>query len=68
MYGVSCTLVKPWNGTSLGKQDKFLEVTFVQFSTDLTLALKPFQSNFSATRILPSSYLFWAGKRVVGYL
>jgi hypothetical protein len=28
----------------------------------------PFQSNFSATRILPSSYLFWAGKRLVGYL
>jgi hypothetical protein len=28
----------------------------------------PFQSNFSATRILPSSYLFWAGKRFVDYL
>jgi hypothetical protein len=27
-----------------------------------------FQSNFSATRILPNSYLFWAGKRLVGYL
>jgi hypothetical protein len=26
--------------------------------------LNPFQSNFSTTRILPSSYLFWAGKRV----
>jgi hypothetical protein len=24
--------------------------------------INPFQSNFSATRILPSSYLFWAGK------
>jgi hypothetical protein len=30
--------------------------------------LNPFQSNFSATRILPSSYLFWAGKRLVDYL
>jgi hypothetical protein len=30
--------------------------------------INPFQSNFSATRILPSSYLFWAGKRLVGYL
>jgi hypothetical protein len=28
----------------------------------------PFQSNFSATRILPSCYLFWAGKRLMGYL
>jgi hypothetical protein len=32
------------------------------------LKLNPFQSNFSATRILPSSYLFWAEKRLVGYL
>jgi hypothetical protein len=28
----------------------------------------PFQTSFSATRILPSSYLFWAGKRLVDYL
>jgi hypothetical protein len=27
-----------------------------------------FQSNFSANRILPSSYLFWEGKRLVDYL
>jgi hypothetical protein len=32
------------------------------------LTVNPFQSNFSATRILPSSYLFWAGKRLVDYL
>jgi hypothetical protein len=30
--------------------------------------VNPFQSNFSATRILPNSYLFWAGKRLVDYL
>jgi hypothetical protein len=30
--------------------------------------ISPFQSNFSANRILPSSYLFWAGKRLVDYL
>jgi hypothetical protein len=30
--------------------------------------LNPFQSNFSANRILPISYLFWAGKRLVDYL
>jgi len=30
--------------------------------------LNPFQSNFSANHILPSSYLFWAGKRLVDYL
>jgi hypothetical protein len=29
--------------------------------------VNPFQSNFSATRILPSCYLFWAGKRLVNY-
>jgi hypothetical protein len=32
------------------------------------LTLNPFQSNFSANRILPSSYLFRAGKRLVDYL
>jgi len=26
------------------------------------------ESNFSANRILPSSYLFWAGKSLVDYL
>jgi hypothetical protein len=30
--------------------------------------LNPFQSNFSANRILPSSYLFFAVKRLVDYL
>jgi hypothetical protein len=34
----------------------------------LTVNINPFQSNFSATRILPSAYLFWAGKRLVDYL
>jgi hypothetical protein len=34
----------------------------------LLLDFNPFQSNFSANRILPSSYLFWAGKRLVDYL
>jgi hypothetical protein len=32
------------------------------------LTFNPFQSNFSDNRILPSSYLFWAGKRLVAYL
>jgi hypothetical protein len=32
------------------------------------LLLNPFQSNFSATLILPSSYLFWAEKRLADYL
>jgi hypothetical protein len=31
-------------------------------------SFNPFQSNFSATRILPCSYLFWAGKSLVDYL
>jgi hypothetical protein len=32
------------------------------------ITINPFQSNFSATHILHSSYLFWVGKRLVGYL
>jgi hypothetical protein len=36
--------------------------------TPIHVYFNPFQSNFSATRILPSSYLFWAGKRLVDYL
>ena len=28
----------------------------------VTADFNPFQSNFSANRILPSSYLFWTGK------
>jgi hypothetical protein len=34
----------------------------------LSMWFNPFQSNFSANRILPSSYLFWAVKRLVDYL
>jgi hypothetical protein len=34
----------------------------------LFFIFNPFQSNFSATRILHSSYLFWAEKRLEGYL
>jgi hypothetical protein len=30
--------------------------------------INPFQSNLSATHILPSFYLFRAGKKLVGYL
>jgi hypothetical protein len=30
-------------------------------------SINPFQSTFSANRILPSSYLFWAVKRLVDY-
>jgi hypothetical protein len=30
--------------------------------------INPFQSNISANRILPSSYLFWAVKRLLDYL
>jgi hypothetical protein len=36
--------------------------------TQTPLCINPFQSNFSATRILPSSYLFWAEKGLVDYL
>jgi hypothetical protein len=36
--------------------------------TSQAFYINPFQSNFSANRILPSDYLFWAGKRLVDYL
>jgi hypothetical protein len=42
--------------------------TNVQGITNLSNIVNPFQSNFSATRILSSSYSFWAGKRLVDYL
>jgi hypothetical protein len=41
---------------------------FLPWDWETFFLIKPFQSNFSDTRILPSSYLFWAGKRLVGYL
>jgi hypothetical protein len=41
---------------------------FTLFSYITVLYFNPFQSNFSATRILPSSYLFWAGKWMVDCL
>jgi hypothetical protein len=37
-------------------------------STHMSISINTFQSNFSATCILPSSYLFWKGKRLVDYL
>jgi hypothetical protein len=38
------------------------------FNLTSCIHINPFQSNFSTTHILPSSYLFWAGKRLVDYL
>jgi hypothetical protein len=35
---------------------------------EISLHFNPLQSNFSANRILPSFYLFWAVKRLVDYL
>jgi hypothetical protein len=34
----------------------------------LFVIFNPFQSNFSTTLILASSYSFWAEKRLLGYL
>jgi hypothetical protein len=44
---------------------------YILWNSDQYIGCKsfnPFQSNFSANRILPSSYLSWAGKRLVDYL
>jgi hypothetical protein len=40
-----------------------LKYVFPVFDDDVISPFNPFQSNFSANRILPSSYLFWAVKR-----
>jgi len=45
------------------RNDKYTHLR--QFSA---FSFNPFQSTFSANRILPSSYLLWAGKRLVDYL
>jgi hypothetical protein len=43
------------------------ELFSINFILFVASRFNPFQSNFSANRILPSSYLFWAGKRLVDY-
>jgi hypothetical protein len=40
----------------------------VEIEKDGRIFFNPFQSNYSANRILPSSYLFWAVKRLLDYL
>ena len=46
---------------------KYFETTLTN-QNSIQEEINPFQSNFSANRILPSSYLLWAGKRLVDYL
>jgi hypothetical protein len=43
-------------------------IDFLDEAQRMSEYFNPFQSNFSANRILPSSCLFWAGKRLVDYL
>jgi hypothetical protein len=61
----------------LGKGSRCIELTTLlrscfgclQILEALTFcSFNPFQSNFSANRILPSSYLFWSGERLLDYL
>jgi hypothetical protein len=47
--------------------DPMSDIIVFLFPT-LFLIFNPFLSHFSATRILSSFYLFWAGKRLVDYL
>jgi hypothetical protein len=56
----NCALVQPFVARNNKLQVKLNHWRKVR-------GLNPFQSNFSANRILPSAYLFWAGKRLVGY-
>jgi hypothetical protein len=58
-------------GLSRQKQTSVTEIKFIKLFFLISVALiyfNPFQSNFSANRILPSSYLFWAVKSLVDYL
>jgi hypothetical protein len=50
------------------KEEKFTCVGYINFKWFWNESVNPFQSNFSANRIHPSSYLFWAVKRLVDYL
>jgi len=59
LYPSECTVVHRM--CELGIRDE-------HFGNTNAHAINPFQSNFSANRILPSSYLFWVGKRLVDYL
>jgi alpha-N-acetylglucosamine transferase len=43
----------------------FLHIQAIKIKIMLE-TVNPFKSNFSANRILPSSYLFWAVKRLAG--
>ena len=45
-----------------------LDTIYINCTIYTQYIINPFQSNFSANRILPSSYLLWAGKRLVDYL
>jgi hypothetical protein len=61
-FFVNLTVINPFR-SYVGPSD----IIIFLFPT-LFLIFNSFQSNFSATRILPRSYLFWAGKWLVGYL
>jgi hypothetical protein len=41
---------------------------YLKWISTFKIHLNPFQTNCSANRILPSSYLFWAVKRLVDYM
>jgi hypothetical protein len=69
------TLFKSWNYDINNLSSSwFVEffISVILFKCTLvwysSLRINPFQSNFSATHLLPSSYLFWAGRRLVDYL
>jgi hypothetical protein len=51
-----------------GYLSKLIFEHFTKILRENSSFINPFQSNFSANRILPSSYLFWAVKRLVDYL
>jgi hypothetical protein len=47
----------------------FLTLAGIVYVKRKNISVNPFQSNFSANCILPSSYLFWGGgQRLVDYL
>ena len=58
---------KGGEGDEEGEKEEIRE-EYIHGRCHKTRDINPFQSNFSANRILPSSYLLWAGKRLVDYL
>jgi hypothetical protein len=54
------TIIRTSHSTHSVKMLKGCEIIFDKLLGSEVLTVNPFKSNFSANRILPNSYMFWA--------